>query len=166
MNIFLRNWGFYSYKWKIPALIWSFVIGILLIITKDREFDNVWRILTSFFLQYWLLIAIFSKEKMDDERMKSVRYFSLKITLAILLASFYFFNGLNYPIHINGVYLGIYASVFYLILFNTVLWFDPKFVFKERTRKFIISENGSIIVFSVYTSLICFILIAYAYFSW
>lgn len=79
-----------------------------------------------------LFWVVFSKERIDDERFKAIRYFSFKTTVqlfpiavAILVVFKYNIEPLNYAI---GVLIG-YLMIYYLCVF-----FNPEFIFKEKTR--------------------------------
>lgn len=100
-----------------------------------------------------LFWAVFSKEKVDDERLQAIRYFSFKTTMQLfpiavvtLVIFKYNIEPLNYAI---GVLIG-YLMIYYLCVF-----FNPEFIFKEKTRKPL--KNGFLVYFAI-------ILIGYALF--
>jgi hypothetical protein len=100
-----------------------------------------------------LFWAVFSKENVDDERFQAVRYFSFKTTMQLfplavvsLVILKYNIEPLNYAI---GVLIG-YLMIYYLCVF-----FNPEFIFKEKTRTPL--KKGLLLYFAI-------ILIGYALF--
>ena len=79
-----------------------------------------------------LSLAAFSKEKIDDERLKAIRYFSLKLTFNLLIVSL----AINYLLksNIETIYIAISSLIIYLIVFNLANHFNPEFIFKEETK--------------------------------
>jgi hypothetical protein len=122
-----------DFKAKKTGIIFATIFGVLQIIMKvlnlyqDSQIVN----LLNFIILLSLLIAVYSKEKKDDERMWQIRYFSLKMgfyLLIILLAIKHFFL-----LKVDTVYLAIGSLVFYLMVFYLSAYFNPAFIFVENT---------------------------------
>jgi hypothetical protein len=122
-----------DFKAKKTGIIFATIFGVLQIIMKvlnlyqDSQIVN----LLNFIILLSLLIAVYSKEKKDDERMWQIRYFSLKMgfyLLIILLAIKHFFL-----LKVDTVYLAIGSLVFYLMVFYLSAYFNPAFIFIEKT---------------------------------
>lgn len=74
----------------------------------------------------------FSKEKIDDERVQAIRYFSLKLTFGFLLI----ISVVTYlsVISIDLLNALILSLIVYLITFHLANRFNPEFVFKEEVN--------------------------------
>ena len=83
-----------------------------------------------------LLLIVFSKEKIDDERTKQIRFFTIKTTFSMLIGLIVITNMYNYQLDLT--YIPTASLLFYLIVFYLSNYFNPSFIFVER-----ISDNKS-----------------------
>ena len=88
---------------------------------------------TNMLFLYGLILAVFSKEKVDDERFVAIRYFSLKFSLQLFLIAVF----IDYirKIQITPIYFAFGTLITYLIVYYTCVLFNPKFIFKEKTEE-------------------------------
>ena len=80
-----------------------------------------------------LLMAVFSKEKIDDERFLAIRYFSFKTTL--LLFAITVITVYSFRYNVDAIYYVIGTLMSYLIIYYFCVFFNPEFIFKEMTQK-------------------------------
>lgn len=80
-----------------------------------------------------LLMAVFSKEKIDDERFLAIRYFSFKTTL--LLFAITVITVYSFRYNVDAIYYVIGTLMGYLIIYYFCVFFNPEFIFKEMTQK-------------------------------
>lgn len=119
---------------KRTGLIFASLFIVLEIIAKIcgviEEIDL--RLINIYILGSLFFVA-FSKEKVDDERSKIIRYFSLKFTFGFLIdviAIIYYFK-----FNIELIYIAISSLIVYLIVFYLANYYNPEFIFKEETKK-------------------------------
>lgn len=82
---------------------------------------------------FGLFWAVFSKEKIDDDRFLAIRYFSFKTTMqlfpiAVIAVSIFKYN-------IEPIYYAIGTLIGYLLIYYFCVVFNPEFIFKEKTSK-------------------------------
>ncbi len=85
------------------------------------------------FILLSLMLIVFSKEKIDDERSQTIRYFALKVTckfflLGTMLSQLIKFN-------LNLTYVAISTMLIYLLIFNLASYFNPRWIFSEKTEQ-------------------------------
>mgnify|MGYP006301486207 CR=1 FL=1 len=149
-----------DFRVKKTALIFTIIFGtlqVLMSVFQLYEGDPI-RKFMNFIILLTLLMAVYSKEKLDDERVQQVRYFSLKMSFYVLII----FLGFNYfaGFGISAIYVGIGSLLFYLIVFYLGLFFNPAFIFIEKTNRSKI-QRINLKVFRVVCSVIA-VLIALA----
>jgi len=112
------------------------------------------------FILATLFMAVFSKEKTDDERTRIIRYFSLKTSFQLLILGIsinYLGMIINYWNSIvEPIYIAIASLILYLLIFHLANYFNPGFIFKEETTE----KKGSIKLAAV---IMAFIAIATLY---
>lgn len=122
---------FYSKKIGLVIAFSWLVVEIVLRIrgVVDKPMIGVANIMFS----AGLLMAVFSKEKIDDERFLAIRYFSFKTTLllfAITVVTVYSFR-----YNVDAIYYAIGTLIGYLMIYYFCVFFNPGFIFKEMTQK-------------------------------
>lgn len=128
------NWnGLFANKFKSIGLIFAAIFIIAEAVGRFSGMDDKTSInLTVYFIIYSLHLAIFSKEKIEDERVQIIRYFALKQTFSILILVILMTN----ISHSNFSYYSIIASMLcYFPIFELANYFNPDWIFKERTAK-------------------------------
>ena len=128
------NWnGLYANKFKRIGLIFAALFIVIEGVNRYYGVDNSNSInLTIYFIIYSLFLAIFSKEAIEDERIQIIRYFSLKQTFSIVILAILMTN----ISHSNFSYYSIIGSMLcYFPIFELTNYFNPDFIFKERTAK-------------------------------
>jgi len=89
-----------------------------------------------------LIMAVFSKEKTDDERFLAIRYFSFKTTMLLFVLTIVALYSFKY--NVESIYYAIGTLIGYLIIYYFCVFFNPDFIFKENTIK---SRKNSDVVF-------------------
>lgn len=85
------------------------------------------------FLLLFLSFAVFSKEKIDDERLMAIRYFSFKKTMQLIpIAAIVDYTNRG---NIAPIYFAIGTLTGYLIIYYYCRLFNPGFIFKEKTNE-------------------------------
>lgn len=89
---------------------------------------------SNLFILLALSKAVFSKEKTDDERTRIIRYFSLKTSLQLLIGAL----AINYlgEYIAESIYIVIASLILYLLIFHLSNYYNPSFIFKEKTKKY------------------------------
>lgn len=123
------------YAKKIGILFASIfiILEIIAKITGTLEaIDQSLIIIINVFILLSLNMAVFSKEKTDDERTRIIRYFSLKTSFQILIVTMVvnYWNSI-----IEAIYLAIASLILYLLIFHLANYYNPSFIFKEETKK-------------------------------
>ena len=138
----------YSYKNKRIGFVYFIVFVIIkaIAIYTNSIGDPNMRVIDGMMVLS-LMIIVFSKERIDDERTKQVRYFSLKITFQGLLGIIVFMNMDNYES--NFTYIPIIALLFYLVVFKLSNYFSPSYIFKENEKSNKISEGIVLIIMTL-----------------
>jgi len=80
-----------------------------------------------------LIMAVFSKEKTDDERFLAIRYFSFKTTMLIFILTVVAVYSFKY--NVESIYYAIGTLIVYLMIYYFCVFFNPDFIFKENTIK-------------------------------
>ena len=128
------NWnGLYDNNFKSIGLIFAAIFIVIEIVGKITRMPdttstgmNIYLIIVSLFL------AMFSKEKIEDERILIIRYFALKQTFTIVIVVI----SITSARHFNFSYYSIIASMLcYFPIFQLANSYNPDFIFKERTSK-------------------------------
>ena len=88
-----------------------------------------------------LMMAVFSKEKIDDERFLAIRYFSFKTTMLLFILTVVAVYSFKY--NVESIYYAIGMMIGYLIIYYFCVLFNPDFMFKENTIKS--RKNGGFI---------------------
>ncbi len=79
-----------------------------------------------------LSMAVFSKEKTDDERSQLIRYFTMKKSFQFLILELVIIQ--VFELQFELILVAISALAFYLITFYITNYFNPDFLFKEETK--------------------------------
>jgi len=124
-----------DFRVKKTALIFALIFGtlqILMSVFHMYEGDSI-RKFINFIILLTLLMAVYSKEKLDDERVQQVRYFSFKMSFYVIVV----FLGFNYffGLGVSAIYIGMGSLLFYLIIFYLGIFFNPAFIFIEKTDR-------------------------------
>ena len=130
------NWnGLYANKFKKIGLIFTAIFIILDIIGKVSGMDDSTIFIGPvYILILSLMIAIFSKEKIEDERIQVIRYFALKQTFSIVIVTVLFSIPLTKIFHSNFSYYCIIVPMLcYFPIFELANYYNPNFIFKEQT---------------------------------
>lgn len=88
-----------------------------------------------------LLMAVFSKEKIDDERFLAIRYFSFKTTMLLFTITVVAVYSFKY--NVEPIYYAIGTLVGYLMIYYFCVLFNPEFIFKEKTSE---SMNSKVMI--------------------
>jgi hypothetical protein len=124
----------HSFSIKKVGLLFAFIFIIIEILSKTiYSFECLEDQKINIYIIVSLSLAVFSKERIDDERTQKVRYFSLKVSYKFLLLEV-ILNTLT-PFNFNVLYLIILALTVYLIVFNLANHFNPTYIFKEKHGK-------------------------------
>jgi len=78
-----------------------------------------------------LLMAVFSKEKIDDERFLAIRYFSFKTTMLLFILTVVAVYSFKYDI--EPIVYAIGTLIGYLMIYYFCVLFNPNFIFKEKS---------------------------------
>lgn len=134
------NWnGLYANKFKKAGLIFAMLFIFIDIIERISGMDDIVIIGPIYFTILSLVIAIFSKEKLEDERIQVIRYFALKQTFSIVILSVLLTIAFTRIAHSSFTYYSIIVPMLcYFPIFELANYYNPDFIFKERT-----SEKGS-----------------------
>ena len=120
----------YSFKHKKTGVIFTIafvLIKVYLYYTGELS-DNYSRIL-NVLLTASLYIVAFSKEEIDDERTKQLRYFTLKLTFYQLLFFLVIYGFDSVPRSIS--FLSVLILLFYIIVFYILDYLNPSYVFGD-----------------------------------
>ena len=120
------------YVKRIGVLFASVFIIMELIAKLTGAIEKIDISLVNLYILVALSLAAFSKEKTDDERDQIIRYFSLKLSLRILIAGLAIVYVLKY--NVETIYIGISSLIIYLLIFHLADYFNPSFIFKEETK--------------------------------
>lgn len=90
-----------------------------------------------------LLMAVFSKEKIDDERFLAIRYFSFKTTMLLFTITVVAVYSFKY--NVEPIYYAIGTLIGYLMIYYFCVLFNPGFIFKEKTTRSR-ENNGFILI--------------------
>lgn len=152
------NWnGLFTNKFKKIGLIFAAIyIGIDIINKIYGVEDKAIIIDPIYYIIMSLNIAMFSKEKVEDERTQIIRHFALKLTFTILILTLLFAIPLTKIFHSNFSYYCIIIPILcYFPIFELANYYNPAYIFKEGvTHKG--SEQLSIMALS--TGVIMFII--------
>ena len=123
----------YSHDVKRAGIIFSILFILIRIGTEilqpkgqiSNEFING-------LIAFSLFLIAYSKEKVDDERVRAIRYFTMKITYNLLIALLVSlsFTGEKY----NLSFIAIISVLEYLAVFYYMNYFNPDYVFKENIK--------------------------------
>lgn len=130
----------HSYKKKKIGFVYFVVFSLIKVIaiyTNSIEDSNM-RLIDGMMVLSLMLI-VFSKEKIDDERTKQVRYFSLKLSFNILIGMMALMYMIDYQL--DFIYMSIVSLLFYLVVFNLSNYFSPSFIFNESIDESKFSER-------------------------
>lgn len=120
------------YVKRLGVFFASLFIIIELVAKLTGTLDEINIRLINLYILVALSLTVFSKEKTDDERTKIIRYFTIKISFRLLiagLAAIYIFN-----YRVDFIYIAISSLIIYLLIFYSVDYFNPSFIFKEETK--------------------------------
>ena len=129
---FLSSLGdFYSKKIGFVIAFSWLVVEIVLRIrgVVDKPMIGV----TNIMFLTGLFMAVFSKEKIDDERFLAIRYFSFKTTLLLFVITIVTVYSFRY--NVDAIYYAIGTLIGYLMIYYFCVFFNPDFIFKETTQK-------------------------------
>jgi hypothetical protein len=119
---------------KRIGIIFASIFIIMEIVAKlTGTIEQIDLRLVNLYIMLALFMAAFSKDKVDDERSKIIRYFTLKVTFRYLLAAI----ATNYILELNieSIYIAISFLIIYLIIFQVANYYNPEFIFKEETKQ-------------------------------
>lgn len=136
------------YVKRIGLILAGFLITLSIVAKLTGILEEIELRLINVYILLSLLLAAFSKEKVDDERSQKIRYFSLKFTFNLLII-FIAFNYL-FKFNFESIYLAISSLIIYLVIFYLANYFNPKFIFKEDTNpnriRIIMFVGGAILI--------------------
>ena len=118
---------------KIGLVVaFAFLIVEVAIKIKGIVDEKVINPIHLFFLMslFW---AVFSKEKIDDERLRAIRYFTFKTVTQLFIIAVALDLIQNY--RIEPIYFATGTLVGYLIIYYFCVLVNPEFIFVERTRR-------------------------------
>lgn len=130
------NWnGLYANKFKKIGLIFAAIFIFIDLIARFSNMEDKSLLSPAYFIIYSLIIAMFSKEKIEDERIKIIRYFSLKQTFSIVILTVLLTILVNKTLHYSNFsyYSIIIPMLCYFPIFELVNIYNPAFIFKEGT---------------------------------
>lgn len=132
MKFFNSSLGGFNTKKLGLIIAFAFLIVEVVIIIRGVVDDNI-IMPANVFLLLFLCFAVFSKEKIDDERLMAIRYFSFKKTMELfpLAVIVDYVRGGN----IAPIYFAIGTLMGYLFIYYFCLFFNPDFIFKEKTNE-------------------------------
>ncbi len=118
---------------KRIGLIFAIIFIVLEIVANiTGTIEEIDVHLVNLYILLALSMMVFSKEKTDDERTQIIRYFTMKTSFRLLiygLATIYLFE-----FNIEIIYIAILSLIMYLIIFYLTDYFNPSFIFKEKTK--------------------------------
>ena len=122
------------YVKRIGLIFASLFIALEIVAKLTGVIEGIDLRLYNLYILVSLLSAVFSKEKVDDERSKIIRYFSLKSTFKLLIFSI----AINYcyELKLESIYIAISSLIVYLIIYYLASYFNPEFIFKEEILKY------------------------------
>ncbi len=127
------------YVKRIGLIFASLFIALEIVAKLTGVIDEIDTSLINLYILVSMSFIAFSKEKVDDERSKAIRYFSLKLTFGYLMfgiALIYAAESiLDTKINIELIYIAISSLIVYSIIFYLASYFNPDFIFKEETKK-------------------------------
>lgn len=129
------NWnGLYANKFKKAGLIFAAIFILLDLIGRFSEMEDKSFITPVYFIIYSLMIAMFSREKIEDERVQIIRYFALKQTFSIVIVTVLLAIPVTRIFHSSfSYYCIIIPMLCYFPIFELVNTYNPAFIFKEGT---------------------------------
>lgn len=142
---FLSSLGdFYSKKMGLIIAFAWLVVEIVLRIrgVVDKPMIGA----TNIMFLTGLIMAVFSKEKIDDERFLAIRYFSFKTTMLLFTITVVAVYSFKY--NVESIYYAIGILIGYLMIYYFCALFNPDFMFKENTIKSR-KNSGFIFIISV-----------------
>jgi len=130
---FLNLSSFGNYNTKKLGLFFSFAFLIVeLAIAVEGVVNESIVTLTNLFFLMSLFWAVFSKEKIDDERFQAIRYFTFKTITQLFVFAVVFDLIKNY--RIAPIYFAIGTLSGYLVIYYFCVIVNPEFIYKEKTR--------------------------------
>lgn len=122
-----------AYSAKRLGILFASIFIVIEIVAKiTGTLETIDIHLMNLYIVGALSLAVFSKEKIDDERTQIIRYFAVKTSFKLLilgLAALYVLK-----INIELIYIAISSLILYLIIFYLSNYFNPGFIFKEETK--------------------------------
>lgn len=121
-----------NYVKRIGFLFASIFIIMEIVVKLTGIQEEIKLDLINLYILVALSLAVFSKEKTDDERTQIIRYFTIKMSFRLLvagLAVIYMFK-----FNVDIIYIAISSLIFYLLIFYLSSYFNPRFIFKEEAK--------------------------------
>jgi len=118
---------------KLGLLVSCVFLAVKLILNLKGVDKESLVFMTNLFFLLSLNWVVFSKEKIDDERFRAIRYFSFKTTFQLvpLVAVADYLKHLN----ISPINFAIGMLMCYLTIYFICVFINPTFIFEERTRR-------------------------------
>lgn len=142
------------YVKRLGVLLASLFIIIEIVAKLTGTLEEIDVRLINLYILVALSLTVFSKEKIDDERTKIIRYFAIKMSYRLLIAGLATIYMLSYGIDL--IYIAISSLIIYLLIFYLANYLNPSFIFKEETK----TNKGSI---KLIVGVMIFIGIAFLY---
>lgn len=129
------NWnGLYANKFKKIGLVFAVLFISLDLIGRFSAMEDKLLFTPIYFIIFSLLTAIFSKEKIEDERIQIIRNFALRQTFSIIILTILLAIPLTKIFHSNFSYYCIIVPMLcYFPVFELANYYNPAFIFKEET---------------------------------
>lgn len=130
---------------KRTGIIFAGIFIVLEIVAKvTGAIEQMDVSLVNLFTMSALFMAAFSKDKVDDERSQTIRYFSIKVTFKCLLIAILI--NYIYKLNIESIYIANLSLIAYLIIYHLANYYNPEFIFKEGTRRKNWSDKLTVII--------------------
>jgi len=120
------------YENRIGIIFASIFIIMEIVAKLTGTIEEIDTHLINLYILVALSLSVFSKEKTDDVRTQTIRYFAVKLSFRLLIAGLAAIYLLN--IQIDLIYIAISSLIIYLIIFYLSNYYNPSFIFKEETR--------------------------------
>lgn len=139
-----------TYTDKKAFLILGSLFFVTLLLSRHFELPQPYIIFGKLFTVGLFIGAIFTREKIDDERSQQLRYFALKLSFVGMALWSIMHDGPN-----ESVFYPIMAAIaVYFIAFYLANYFNPEYLFKESTLK-----KPSIVSYVVISAILLFFII-------
>lgn len=120
-----------TYTDKKASLILGSLFFVTLLLCRHFELSRGYIILGKLITVLLFIAAIFTREKIDDERSQQLRYFALKLSFVTMALWSIMYDGSN-----ESAFKPIMAAIaVYFIAFYLANHFNPDYLFKESVTK-------------------------------